>query len=103
MNEPFLLGLAVSGLIAAVIAVRMTSGKRHSEALSRLESKVDALLRHEGIQFDPYSNLPPTVRDALGRGKKIEAIKEYRLATGAGLKEAKDFVEEVQRRASPRV
>jgi len=31
----------------------------------------------------------------MRRGKKIEAIKEYRLATGARLKEAKDYVEEV--------
>nr|WP_276545125.1 ribosomal protein L7/L12 [Brachybacterium muris] len=28
----------------------------------------------------------------------IEAIKEYRVATGAGLKEAKDAVEEYARR-----
>jgi hypothetical protein len=33
----------------------------------------------------------------MRRGKKIEAIKEYRLATGARLKEAKDYVEEAQR------
>ena len=30
---------------------------------------------------------------ALARGKKIEAIKLYREATGTGLKEAKDFVD----------
>jgi ribosomal protein L7/L12 len=33
-------------------------------------------------------------------GKKIRAIKYYREATGVGLKEAKDFVEEVQRRTA---
>lgn len=33
------------------------------------------------------------VKDAMRRGKKIEAIKLYRAATGAGLKEAKDAVE----------
>jgi ribosomal protein L7/L12 len=41
------------------------------------------------------------VLDALKRGEKINAIKEYRLVTGVGLKEAKDFVEEIERRASP--
>ncbi|WP_109505454.1 ribosomal protein L7/L12 [Nocardioides speluncae] len=30
------------------------------------------------------------------RGRKIEAIKLYRQATGVGLKEAKDAVEEIQ-------
>lgn len=33
--------------------------------------------------------------DALAAGQKIEAIKIYRAATGEGLKEAKDFVEDL--------
>jgi Ribosomal protein L7/L12 C-terminal domain len=102
MNEQFLLGLAVAGLIAVGIVARMASGERPLPALSRLEAKLDALLKHEGIQFDPYSDVPPPVIDALRRGKKIEAIKEYRAATGVGLREAKDYVEELQRRAIPR-
>ena len=63
-----------------------------------MEAKLDALMKHEGIRFDPYSDVPPPVVDALRRGKKIAAIKHYRGATGAGLKEAKEFVEELQRR-----
>ena len=50
-------------------------------------------MKHEGIQFDPYADVPPDVIDAVRRGKKIEAIKAYRVATGAGLKEAKDLVD----------
>ena len=103
MTEQFLLGLVVGGLIAAAIVARMTSAERHVRALSRLEAKLDAVLKQEGIRFDPYSDAPQSVIDALRRGKKIEAIKEYRAATGAGLREAKDFVEELQRRATPRV
>jgi ribosomal protein L7/L12 len=37
--------------------------------------------------------------EALRANRKIEAIKLYRQATGVGLKEAKEFIEEVQRRA----
>ncbi len=102
MNESVLLGLVVAGVIAAAIVARMTSGERQSPALSRLEAKLDALLKHQGIRFDPYADVPPPVLDALRRGKKIDAIKEYRAATGAGLQEAKDYVEELQRRATPR-
>lgn len=101
MNAQFLLGLVVAGLIAAAIVARMTSGARQLRALSRVEAKLDALLKHEGVQFEPYSDVPQPVVDALRRGKKIEAIKEYRAATGAGLQEAKDYVEELQRRATP--
>jgi hypothetical protein len=102
MNESFLLGLVVGGLVAAVL-VRLTSSEDHRRALSRLEGRLDALLRHHGIQFDPYAEVAPSVLDALHRGKKIEAIKEYRAVSGAGLKEAKEYVEELQRRASFKV
>jgi ribosomal protein L7/L12 len=37
--------------------------------------------------------LPENVREALAKGQKIEAIKLLREATGIGLKEAKDIVE----------
>jgi ribosomal protein L7/L12 len=99
MNEAFLLGLLVAGVIATATAMRAMSQERHTRALSRLESKVDALLKHQGVHFDPYSDVPATVIDALRRGEKIEAIKQYRSATGVGLKEAKERVEDLQRRA----
>jgi ribosomal protein L7/L12 len=59
----------------------------------RTEAKVDLLLKHAGITFDPNANVPPGVLEALRAGNKIEAIRQYRQATGVGLKEAKDFVE----------
>jgi hypothetical protein len=60
-------------------------------------------LKHAGIEYTPYTNLPPNVIDALRRGKKIEAIKHYRNATSVSLKEAKDVIEDVQRdRFQPR-
>ena len=102
MSEPFLLGLVVGGLFAAVMALRMTSSVQYMRGLPRLEAKLDALLKQQGVQFDPYADVPPRVIDALRRGQKIEAIKEYRGATGVGLKEAKDYVEEIERRGIPR-
>ena len=39
-----------------------------------------------------------SVEDAIRAGHKIEAIKLYREHAGAGLKEAKDAVEEMERR-----
>src|SRR5450432_2705338 len=42
-------------------------------------------------------SLPPDVKEALARGKKIEAIKRFRVQTHVGLKEAKDAVDNAQR------
>src|SRR5438132_45428 len=81
-----IVALAVSGL-----SVYLKPGER--ARLSRLEAKVDLLLKHAGLDFP---KAPPGVQDALDRGDKIKAIKLYRDATGVGLKEAKDFVEELQ-------
>ncbi|MBN1998614.1 ribosomal protein L7/L12 [candidate division KSB1 bacterium] len=102
MGDMFLLGLAIGGLIAAFIVIRLTSGQDHQRTLARMEAKLDALLKHHGIHFNPYKDVPPSVVEVLRRGRKIEAIKEYRRLTGAGLKEAKYFVEEVWRRSTPR-
>jgi hypothetical protein len=71
----------------------------HTRALGRIEMKLDLLLRQANIDFAPYKDLPREVVDALRRGKKLEAIKSYRAATGVGLKQAKDQIEEVERRA----
>jgi len=38
------------------------------------------------------------VRELMRARRKIEAIKAYREATGAGLKDSKEFVEELDRR-----
>jgi ribosomal protein L7/L12 len=38
------------------------------------------------------------VQEALERGETILAIKRFRQATGADLKEAKEFVDEIRRR-----
>ena len=64
--------------------------------LSRLEAKVDLLLKNANIKYDPAANVASDVTEALRRGAKIEAIKLYREQTGVGLKEAKDFVERLQ-------
>ena len=68
-------------------------------ALSRVETKLDLLLANSGVEYDPLGGASPDIAEALRRGDKIGAIKRYRNATGVGLKDAKDYVEEFQRRA----
>jgi hypothetical protein len=89
--------------VVAVIGFIFKSGsatriERRLGALLRVEAKINLLLEHAGIEFDPYKSLPGDVTDAIERGEEIEAIRLWRGFTGAGLKEAKDFIEEVQRR-----
>jgi hypothetical protein len=86
-------------VLAGTVRVQFSALQVRIAALSRLEAKVDLLLKHSGIKFDPYANLPQDITDAVRAGRKIEAIKLYRQSHGCSLKEAKDVIEEVQRRA----
>ena len=95
----FELSGAASLILIAIVLLRLVSIGKRVEALSRVDAKLDLLLRQAGIEYDPFKNLPPQVVDALQRGEKIQAIKHYREATGVSLKQAKDDVEEIQRRA----
>lgn len=58
--------------------------------LIRIEQKLDLILDHLGLDFQPFSE---EVRQAAAEGNKLLAIKLYRERTGAGLAEAKRDIE----------
>lgn len=67
--------------------------------LVALERKVAHLYEHLGIaEPEPAAatgEVDPRVLDAIQEGNEIQAIKFQREATGAGLAEAKQAVEEI--------
>lgn len=75
---------------------------REREILRRirhLEQRMEQIAAHLGLPplTDAVTQqLGPEFEQALLAGKKIQAIKIYRQATGVGLKEAKDAVEEIE-------
>ena len=91
------IGLPVLGLGLIVVALTSASKNKGLRGeLRRLEAKVDLLLAHEGLTYDPAANLPPAVVEAIRRNDRIAAIRAYREATGADLSDAKDFVEGIR-------
>lgn len=78
---------------------RIEDLRRRTRALSRIETKLDLLLQHNGVEFEPYKGLPAEVVAALKRGEKIRAIQAYRTAARISLREAKDHIEQAQRLA----
>jgi ribosomal protein L7/L12 len=89
--------VVVMGLIIVATHSRLGSLERR---LQRLESGT------YGANPSPRpvaTGVPSSDIEALIlQGKKIEAIKNYREQTGVGLKEAKDAVEDMQRRLGVR-
>ena len=93
-----LVALVVLGLILLVaIRIRLDAIQSRIAAVSRVEAKLDLLLKQANIKFDPYAFVSNDIVEALRANQKIKAIKLYRQATGVGLKEAKEFIEEVRR------
>jgi ribosomal protein L7/L12 len=94
--------------LKAIRAYREATGVELKEARSRLERgfpspmvqlerNVDQLLLHYRLPVESPLMMLPAVRAELERGRKIHAIKAYRAATGADLREAKDAVDEFER------
>lgn len=69
-----------------------------------LERKLNFFMQQLNLQYTAETVNPALTEAAnwLRQGNKIEAVKRYRMATGVGLKEAKDAVDalEAQLRAS---
>jgi hypothetical protein len=92
----------VWSLIAVVGLVLFVSGRRglpeqQVRRLAAIERKLDLIMENLGIE-EPVPDVNGEVLRELQAGRKIQAIKAYRAATGVGLKEAKDEVEAVGRR-----
>jgi hypothetical protein len=91
--------LAVILILTVSVALRLIEMRSRLGVLSRIEAKLDLLLKQANIKFDPYANLPREIAEAVRAGQKMKAIQSYMQSSGAGLKEAKDFIEEFQRRS----
>jgi ribosomal protein L7/L12 len=81
--------------IAAIKAFREATGAGLAEA----KAAVEALERGGPLPSGaPPNDSEKDLLSLLQQGQKIKAIKLYRERTGAGLKEAKDAVEDLARR-----
>jgi len=76
----------------------LRSNERLQKRVLDLEIRLHKLQEHIGFVADPNPPITDEVK-LLARtpGSKIAAIKLYRQQTGAGLKEAKDAVERMER------
>jgi hypothetical protein len=100
-QESFVLITFVALCLIMLVGIgsRLNGMQSRIAVLFRIEAKLDLLLKQANIKFDPYANVSREVAEAVRAGQKIKAIKLHRQSSGAGLKEAKDFIEELQRRA----
>lgn len=90
------LGFGDFAIIAWIVLVFAGAAAAYSSRQSgwrRIERKLDALLKHQGVSLSPQAKVSDEVQQ-LARDHKIEAIKLHREQTGLGLAEAKSEVED---------
>ena len=91
VNEP-VFWVCVATLIVALLGLMRRSPTARDD--SRLERKLDLILKSLGIE-EVDAGVNERIRALVKSGDKIEAIKLYRDLTGVGLREAKDYVEQL--------
>lgn len=97
--DPYLAAVA-TGVVIFALAVVLAGRGRRTDASDRLrqariERQLQLIVDHFGI-VEPQPTYPDVVA-ALDQGRKIQAIKAYREATGSDLATAKAAVEALAR------
>ncbi|PRR78701.1 ribosomal protein L7/L12 [Clostridium luticellarii] len=84
-------GIALAG-IAVIVLMCLEINQLRSE-VNRMNSKLNRISKYIGICDELKEEIVEELKDLISQGEKIKAIKKYRMATGAGLKEAKDYID----------
>jgi hypothetical protein len=88
--------LAMLVALAFYSRLKTTGLQRRLVSLERVEAKLDLLLKHGGLSYEPLGG-STAIEDALKAGEKVRAVSLYRAANGCTLAEAKAAIERAQR------
>lgn len=91
--------ITIGALILGVLIGRVISPRASSPSIL-IESKVNAIIEHLGVDFKPYKNIPKEIVLALENKERIKAIKLYRQFSGVGLKEASEVISYIENNPS---
>lgn len=80
-------------LICVTLGVLLSTGSQLQRDIARVNASLCRLEKHLGVSNPETDNIDEELKELISKGKKVKAIKRYRMATGIGLKEAKDYVD----------
>ncbi|MGH4122629.1 MAG: ribosomal protein L7/L12 [Clostridium sp.] len=79
------LALAFTSLLSIIFQLRSD--------VTHIKVTLDKIAKHIGLADTVTENIDAELKSLISEGKKIKAIKRYRMVTGLGLKEAKEYVD----------
>ena len=61
--------------------------------IARLNLTLDKIAKQIGVSDAVPEEIEAELKSLIAEGKRIKAIKRYRIVTGHGLKESKDYID----------
>ncbi|MGN9163226.1 ribosomal protein L7/L12 [Clostridium sulfidigenes] len=85
------MGCVILGIVFSIVSQLQRDIARINASLYRIE-------KHIGVKNPEVENIDEELRELISQGKKVRAVKRYRIATGLGLKEAKEYIDRLSER-----
>lgn len=89
MNYLNIFGIAVAGLLLWIVS----SINQVRSDITRININLNKIAEQVGVS----DTIMDELKSLILEGKKVEAIKKYRIATGLGLKEAKEYIDSLSK------
>ena len=86
----------ISAILLGMILYLMIDISQLREEVKRSNKALEKIVEHFGIEV--YENIDDELRDIISNSGKIKAIKRYREHTGEGLKESKEYIDNLDLR-----
>ncbi len=80
-------------LLLTIIVLLVASSDPSNQKIKYMDKKLDKIMDYLGIED---LNIDEELKELIADNKKIPAIKRLRQETGMGLKEAKEYVDNLE-------
>ena len=84
---------AIMGFLCGVSIVLMMNVSNQKDQIKILNNKLNKIINHLEIEDDELNKINDELNKLIIEGKKVKAVKLYRMTTGAGLKESKEYID----------
>ena len=95
MNNIVIFSL-IATLCVLIISLALRIERLKSD-VDLIKMKLNTISKHVDLPDPTNNELKIIVLELISKGEKIKDIKEYRLATGAGLLEAKQYIDHLSK------
>lgn len=80
-------------LLLTIIVLLLATPNQSEAKIKHMDKKLDQIMDYLGVEPE---NINEELKEVIADNKKIPAIKRLRQETGMGLKEAKEYVDELE-------